>query len=211
MNESPKADILSLERLYKFAQEDRKGEGLRGRSPAGREYKIIAKELTERIQDLPGFYLWGKYRASGLWNNIYLGKAGYGKHAKLYKRITEELGDERCFIWATVLTALQLNQIGKNSNPVMWHKQYYANFQRSMRKCGSTHIIWVPTPEVKKDEVGAVEADLIETLNPYANIKRPAPPDDLTQELQKHSNEIIGKMKRLIHDNRQDRFPIYIK
>ena len=201
-----KSDIVILKDLYSHAQQDLSGRGLHGNSPVGREYKKTAKKLTEKIPQKRGFYLWGKYSDHGLWNNIYLGKAGYGKIANLHNRILEEMGDERCCIWASVLSAIQISDVLKEKHGDMWNKKYYANFRRSMRKCGSSHIVWVATPDLTNKEVGDVEADLIETLNPSANIMRPAPPDD-SDHVQEHSNTIIGCMKKLIHANRAERFP----
>jgi hypothetical protein len=69
-------------------------------SEYGREYSHLCKVITEDVDEVAGFYVWGRYDRKRYWHSIYLGKAGYKKDKKnLRKRILEELKDERAFVW----------------------------------------------------------------------------------------------------------------
>src|SRR6266567_9351063 len=48
-------------------------------------------------------------------------------------------------------------------------------WKRPLLKAGTTEIIWVPAPKLSDPEILMVEADLIEALNPSANLSRPTP------------------------------------
>jgi len=75
---------------------------------------------------------------------------------------------------------------------------------RALKKAGANHIVWVADPDLENSAVQNVESDLIETLNPRANVSRPVPP----VALQKHTKEIIGAFRSLIHAHRNDRFVV---
>jgi hypothetical protein len=79
----------------------------------------------------------------------------------------------------------------------MWH-QYEQHWERSFRKAGTTHIVWVTDSDLSNAAVANIESDLIETLNPSANVKRPIPP----VSLQRHTREVIGHFRRAIHGER---------
>lgn len=193
---------ISLEALYTHASNDLNGESIRGDSSLGREYGRLASSVVLPIPETHGFYLWGKYEKNKLWRTIYLGKAGYGKTTSLRARIKEELKDEKAFLWhgAPVGHSEQeLMAIAENCYPSMWHK-YQTHFIRAIRKSGTTHILWVGTQDINNEEVIKIEADLIETLNPVANVQRPSPVSDL----QDITVEIIRQFKHQIHLGRQD-------
>lgn len=170
------------------------------RSRQSRPYSTLCKQLTEKIPDSQGFYLWGKFERSGLWRNIYLGKAGFSKAAGLRKRILEELKDERCSIWADVFSKSQLLQLVPevHANPSQWRK-IRRQWERSLNKAGTTHIVWVKTPQLSNSDVKRIEADLIEALNPQANMRRPAPP---SRVLQKDTAGIFRRFRTEIHRHR---------
>ena len=168
----------------------------------GREYGRKATQLTYSIPTSHGFYLWGKYEKNRLWRTIYLGKAGYGKTTSLQARIKEELKDERAFLWYGPHSKLKeddLMKIGQKHYPSMWHK-YRTHFSRAIRKSGATHIISAVTSGVSNNEVTKIEADLIETMNPIANIQRSEPISDL----QNKTIEIIKMFKHQIHMGRDE-------
>ena len=75
---------------------------------------------------------------------------------------------------------------------------------RALKKTGATHIAWAADPDLQNAEVQDIESDLIETLNPRANVSHPVPPVNL----QKHTQKIIGEFRSLIHKNRSDRFAV---
>jgi hypothetical protein len=178
-------------------------KGLDRGSPLRRQYGSVAAKICESIAPRQGFYLWGRYENNGLWQNIYLGKAGFGKTAHLQARILEELRDERSCLWRAFVEEEMLLKAGVKNHPKMWHK-YQPQMTRALRKAGTTHIIWVADPNLKNSAVTNIESDLIETLNPLANIFHPIPP----QTLQSHTKEIIAEFRSLIHGHRSERFQI---
>jgi hypothetical protein len=199
--------ILSLQELYRFIKDHASNpEALRlERTDLGRKYCRLCDQITNSIDETPGFYLWGRYGQKGGWQNIYLGKAGYGKTTNLKQRIREELKDERPSIWRAVLTENEVLAIGARIHPVMWEKRKYCeDWKRSMRKAGTTHIAWVPAPEIKSEDVTRIESDLIEALNPIANHVRPAP----LSILQPDTTRILASFRSSVHAKRDSKFTI---
>jgi hypothetical protein len=96
-------NILHLNSLYDFVRDNRKtGEdGLRLKGSAyGKEYSCRCKLIAQQVDEVAGFYVWGRYDRKRFWHSIYLGKAGFKEDKKnLRKRILEELKDERAFVW----------------------------------------------------------------------------------------------------------------
>jgi hypothetical protein len=197
--------MVPLRPLYEFVRESANAEALNGRSPVGRQYSTRVTSLVKDVPEAQGFYLWGRYDARGLWRNIYLGKAGFVKKG-LRSRILEELRDERCCLWRVVMTSEELKEIGGRHYPSMWHK-YSAHWERSFHKAGTTHIAWVSDPALSNTDVNKIELDLIETLNPTANLSRPTPPDSL----QSQTAEVIQRLRTVIHDNRKYRVSLALK
>lgn len=192
---------ISLKPLYEFVQSDPRGEALDGRSPKGRIYFHRADDVSLSIAEVQGFYLWGYYERGGLWRNLYLGKAGFGKTAHLRSRIREELKDERCFLWGTGTTPISKQSVIESCRrhyPTVSDKQW----NRYLLKAGATHVVWVSDASLSNDTVGGIESDLIETLNPRANASRPAPHDSF----QAHTREVIRRFRERIHENRDSRF-----
>jgi len=195
--------VVCLEGLYTFVRSNRTNcRAMNLRSPESRPYTQLCKEITKRIPESQGFYLWGFYEKKGLWRNVYLGKAGFGPGANLQKRITEELKDERCCIWRAVRSEAELlalvPTVHPNSKPSQW-KEMRTQWQRSVRKAGTTHIVWVRTPGLSNEDVKRIEADLIEALNPGANSQRPAPPNEV---LQKDTAKIFRLLREQVHTHR---------
>jgi hypothetical protein len=102
----PSRHIVFLNSLYDFVRDQRKSgdEGLRlAGSAYGKEYSRRCKIITENVDEVAGFYVWGRYDCKRYWRSIYIGKAGYKRDRKnLRKRILEELKDERAFVWRYV-------------------------------------------------------------------------------------------------------------
>jgi hypothetical protein len=191
-----KSGIISLSSLYKIAKEDNYGLSLKGNSPEGRLLGGETRKLCKDIDDSRGFYIWGNYQKSNsLWRTVYLGKAMKGKTASLRARITEELIDERFFLWSENKDDfIKIYNIFKK----LYKRDYEKECKRAFRKRETTHIIWVGTPNIDNKKLLTVEADLIETLNPIVNIHRPKP----TSELLDQTVKIIKLMKHQIHENR---------
>lgn len=196
--------IIELKELYDFVLTDLEDAALEGRSKKGRAFGALAKKVTKTISENGGFYIWGSYTSKGLWNNIYIGKAGFGKSTGLRARIKEELKDERQFFWLIKLKPEEIKLKCKSLYPRMAHK-YMVEWDRHFRKFNATHIIWIAlTSSTKQDfekEILIIESDLIETMNPIANRNRPKP----FGELQHTTIEIIKHMKYHIHLNRQEK------
>lgn len=187
-----------LERLYHFAAEDSAACALEGKSKVGKSYGRIAKDLVGQVPREQGFYLWGCYEKTGLWSNIYLGKANRGDASNLYMRILEELKDEKHFLWSKWLAPDVILET---------HLRYFPNdpggvgtrhVQRSLKKARATHVIAVATPHLDAADILKVERDLIETMNPSANINRPKPLSGLLGE----TVSIISQFKEQIHAHR---------
>lgn len=192
------SDIVSLENLINYVKnEDPTGNALVGNSQSGRDLGRRTKEITKDIATDRGFYLWGSYDKRGFWENIYLGKAGFSKHSGLYKRIKEELRDERGFLWYTVLGKKGVLDKGAEIKQDTWSK-CKNEWNRHLLKAGTSHIVWVATPDITESDVLSIEADLIETLNPKANVIRTTPPS----KLQEVTKEIISQFRFRIHKNR---------
>jgi hypothetical protein len=62
-------------------------------------------------------------------------------------------------------------------------------------------IIWVPAPKLSDSEILMVEADLIEALNPSANLMRPTP----ARIVQGHATVVFAQLREIIHKNRPEK------
>lgn len=196
------ADTLPLTELLDFAAQDKDGKCLHGNGPCGRDYGKLVTRLAQSIADLQGLYIWGYYESNGLWRTIYLGKAGLGRTASLRARITEELKEERALIWRGKHSGLDDEALERlwpgHYPPSPGSKASENHVKRALSKAGSTHIIWVATPEIDNGHVARIEADLIESLNPSANVQRPAP----TSGLQEMTVSVIQRFKAEMHRHR---------
>ena len=195
--------MVSLRPLYEFLKTDHGESSYDGRSPGGRRYAALASSICQSIAAAQGCYLWGRYERNGLWQNIYLGKAGFGKTAHLRARIVEELKDERACVWCAFVPEKVLMAAGAKIYPKMWHR-YSVHMKRSLKKAGASHIAWVSDAELRNPDVQNIESDLIETLSPWANVSRPVPP----VSLQEHTKLVIAQIRRLIHAHRSERFVV---
>jgi len=191
-------DIVHLKPLYDFV-EKHLGDpsSLDGRSRIGRQYGTVCAECVGAVCAGQGFYLWGYFEENGLWRNVYLGKAGKGRTANLRSRILEELKDERWFVWRSFRSEQYLKGRSKEIYPNMWH-EYEATVERAFLKRNAKYIAWVAGPNLGNEDILRVEADLIEALNPSANIRRPAPPSSLQDD----SKRVFGMLRESIHKAR---------
>jgi len=189
--------ILDLNKLLHHVAADADMLGLKGSSPEGRSYgKLVGQEVSV-LPELPGFYIWGKYENKGLWRTIYLGKAGIGKSTHLRARIAEELRDERIAVWCRTD-----NDTDRKKVIEAWLGEYASeaglrHARRAALKSGATHIVAVAMDQVdyQNEDILAIEADLIETMNPIANRNRPRP----QSSLQRQTIEVIRHFKDAIH------------
>ena len=192
-------NVLHLNSLYDFVRDHRKtgDDGLRLKaSKYGKEYSRRCKAITEHVDEVAGFYVWGRYDRKRYWHSIYLGKAGYKEDKKnLRKRILEELKDERAFVWRYVYEEAEVRKICRRIH----HGKYTWN--RALLKAGTTEIIWVPAPKLTDSEIRMVEADLIEALNPKVNLSRSTP----VKIVQSHATKVFTRLREIIHKNRPER------
>lgn len=179
---NPQATFISLKPLYSFIRKHREDyeKALNLEEFLGTQYSKKCENLTQDIEEIQGIYVWGAFDSHKYWHSLYLGKAGLGKTKKLLRaRITEELKDERCCLWRHVLSKAKLFHAGPRvhrGGKESWAKYIEKDWQRSIKKERATHIIWVPTSKLDNHKVRRVEAELIEALNPTANVQRPIPP-----------------------------------
>jgi hypothetical protein len=192
-------NVLHLKSLYDFVRDHRKtgDDGLRLEGSAyGQEYSHLCKVITGNVDEVAGFYVWGRYDRKRYWHSIYLGKAGYKKDKKnLRKRILEELKDERAFVWRYIYDEAEVLAICRRI-----HDGRYT-WKRPLLKAGATEIIWVPAPKLSDSEILMVEADLIEALSPSANLLRPIP----VRHVQSHATTVFAQLREIIHKNRPEK------
>ena len=113
----------------------------------------------------------------------------------LRKRILEELKDEHAFVWRYIYDETEVLAICDRI-----HDGRYT-WKRPLLKAGTTEIIWVPAPKLSDPEILMVEADLIEALNPSANLSRPTP----VRLVQRHATTVFSQLREIIHKNRPDK------
>jgi hypothetical protein len=199
MSEFQTQHCISLKPLYDFV----KAHQLHKKPFRGGVSRAYSKEcsmLTNGIDAAQGFYLWGHYKfPRRYWLSQYFGKAGFGKTANLKARIREELTDECAFVWRSVHSEKTIFRMSDAINP-----RYHRACSRAMLKAGATHIFWVPARGLPAADVIRVEADLIEALNPVANILRPTPPDTV----QEAATGIFQEFRSVIHASRPTAFKV---
>ena len=198
---------ICLEPLYEIVSNDTKGLAIKGESQEGRAYGKQASLITNSINENQGLYLWGKYTDSGAWRSIYLGKSNTGKTSNLRARILEELKDERLFLWwrRTYFSENVFLDLYKDHYDNFTPKSEN-NFYRSIKKWGTTHIIWVSfdDDDIGYSDIKILESDLIEILNPIVNDQRPPPENNLAVI----SVEIIKHLRDEIHRNREGAYKL---
>ncbi len=202
MDKPSNSGTLNLKPLYELAAK-LGPQGLLGRSTEGREYGKAVKESTSIIPTTQGIYIWGYYQSNKLWRTVYLGKAGFGGSSNLNLRIDEELRDERPFLWVGKQTRMSLDEVklewlrlgGKNG---IHTKAAVNHVDRALRKDKTTHIHWVAMPETDNHSILKIEADLVEVMNPIANVHRPAPSHDISAT----AIDVLKEFRALINNNR---------
>jgi len=176
------------------------------KSGSGKDYCDECREVLDDVPDKQGFYLWGFYNSSKFWINVYLGKAHKGKTAHLKDRLYKELTAERASIWREVNPDnATLLKIGQEIHPTMW-REYESHWKRALHKVGSTHILWVATPDLTEGNVAPIESDLIEAMNPTGNRQRRMPSATLQQE----AGKVFNSFREIIHleKNRETQFDL---
>jgi hypothetical protein len=171
-----------------------------------REYLKVCIEVLDKVPNNQGFYLWGFYNSNRFWVNVYLGKAIVGKTAHLRDRLYKELTAENASIWREVnKDNVAVLAIGQKIHPVMW-PTYKAQWQRALRKAGSTHIFWVAASDLPAAHIDLIESDLIEAMNPTGNRQRKVP----SAKLQREAGEILKTFRELVHleENRKTKFSL---
>jgi hypothetical protein len=224
---SQSAFFISLRPLYRFIQKHEADylEMLNLKKDLGSKYSKKCECLTgqreedcegrtDKIEEVQGIYVWGAFDSRKYWRSIYLGKAGLGDTKKLLRaRVTEELKDERCCLWRYVLSESELLKAGPLvhiGGMESWNKYIEKQWKRSLEKAGTTHIIWAPTSKLDNHAVRRLEAELIEALNPKANIQRPTPSNRVIAE----ATAVFSHFRQTIHHIRglqDDRGPFNLR
>ncbi|MHB8527735.1 MAG: hypothetical protein ACYDD2_16535 [Candidatus Acidiferrales bacterium] len=102
--------------------------------------------------------------------------------------------DERAFIWRAVYTDDRLGGIRERLHGT----KYVANWKRAAKKALTTHIVWVSMDDKPNADILRIEEDLIEALNPAANVVRKTPPSDLKED----ATAVFDKFREEIHRGR---------
>jgi hypothetical protein len=198
---SPADSFISLRCLYAFAKHHQREyeEALNPKEDLGKQYYELCNRLTKNIPEVQGIYVWGRFDGRRYWDSIYLGKAGLGKSKELLRaRITEELKDERCFVWRYILSKNDLFGAGPKvhrGGQEKWDRYIHKAWERSVKKERTTHIIFAQTRVRDNDSVRKVEAELIEALKPEVNVLRPVPPKQVIKE----AARIFSHFRQTIH------------
>jgi hypothetical protein len=201
--------VVSLEPLYEFVRKhSRSWRALvvDGSDDLGKSYVSLCRERLCGVSKGRGFCLWGFYNHRGFWTNVYIGKAGLRKTANLYERLFKELTAERACIWREVFSNKHaLIEFAKPAHtPKMW-PQNKKQWERNLRKAGSTHIFWVDVSHLAEDHIEPIEKDLIEAMNPTGNRKRNQPPSGTLRD---ETTEVFRALRKMIdlRANRAGRF-----
>lgn len=193
------SQVISLKELYKFAKTDHSLIGMNGSSGTGKAYARMVKDLTKNISDEAGFYIWGNFNKRNYWISIYIGQTGINKTAGLRGRILKELNSERALIWQyyhdTALMEQKCKEFYSNK-----YATYIKQWERAYRRSGTTYVITIPTQLTDNRQIENVESDLIETMNPSANRKRPKPN---TEEFLDESIRVLRSFKEEINKIRK--------
>jgi hypothetical protein len=191
--------IISLARLYKVIRESpdqRLLPKLAGKNAPGKSYTNACAEIANSFPKIQGLYLWGTFEKNKFWRNIYVGQAGTGSNASLRKRVLKELKDERAFAFRAFFSQSALEEIREEIH----QGKYRSAWKRSVRKEGTTYIVWVSTPDIKEEkDLLRIEADLIESMNPSANADRDPP----TEILGSKTLEIFRLFRTRINEQRE--------
>lgn len=127
-------------------------------------FKALYLQLVKSVADIPGWYAWIQVGADSR-KVVYIGQSQTRKTASLRARLKEEFLDEFVALWATiwdpdeVVKTLDGKYAGKYTTPI----------KRSVRKAGSTHIVWFGQKGLSDQELDVIEHALIAKYNPPAN------------------------------------------
>ena len=189
--------IIDLSSLYEFVRRiDNPYKILRVKTPEGLKYKNLVGNLMSEVSEKSGFYLWGQFDKKYFWTNIYLGKATLGKISSLRYRIRDEIGEERAFLLQAKMTE-ELDKECRDIYPKKWDS-YKNLYERALLKHKARYIIWAEFESSSVKDIEEIESDLIETINPESNKKRPTPPTHLRKE----TMSILNNFRKQIHKQR---------
>src|ERR1022692_1343494 len=193
-----KAGLVDLKPIYQVVRVNPKCYDFNER-PKVPGYRKQAEQVVAQVPPVKGVYLWGRYDRHRYWSSIYFGLAGLGETKySLKSRLLEELTDEKSCFWRILRREKHIINAREDGRQAR---------TRAVRKAGATHIIWVATPKLRKRQVREVEADLIEALNPRANVVHPIPPS----YVQEDAAAIYNAFRKVIHTHRGHACPVYLE
>jgi len=180
--------MLSLRDIYRYLWSERplESKDITGTAPISRRCGEIAADLSGDIEPAQGFHLWGRYEQNEHWQNLYVGMGGHCQRT-LRGEVKERLKDDRIAFWASLADPLKLLQ-----QPQM--QKYRKESKRALLRKSTTHIVWISSPDIPKDDMKTIKADLIECFNPDANIQRPAP--------NQTNQALVARIREEIHIHR---------
>lgn len=197
---------ISLSSLYEFVcgtadafEGLRTGDRYTPTSSIGRSFGSLRTELCASIPYVRGVYFWGQLQA-GAWRTIYVGKTFEGRGSSLNKRISEELQNGRHILFRTTYL---------HEDVLEWEKpQYKKGAKLALLKEGTSHIVWVATPELSSEEVTNLECGLIAKLDPPANCQKRAYHSSVEND--KILDNVLAEMDRQIQDSALMAFPLVL-
>jgi len=160
-------------------------------------FQSIYLELLREIPELPGWYAWINRHTD--WDNcvLYIGQSQSRKTASISARLNEELLDEHVALWATVHDP---ESIFRTLNAKSKGK-YTKEIKRSLRKAGTTDIIWLAEHTLTDDQLNYVEHMLIKTLHPPANKRKPKFINEYPNLLEEALIALRGRINNVINAN----------
>lgn len=153
------------------------------------EYSELLKKVVESVPELPGWYDWGRFDASGRWDHLYIGKASRDKK-RLRTRMYDHLREDAAVYWAELH--------GAEGTLSQQHKAYpHGNYDEKTRRIldrlnefgGARFVVWVGVEgAISDEEITHQEKVLITDLIPKRNVHRyinyPRASDDHTKNIE---------------------------
>jgi hypothetical protein len=130
------------------------------------QYQQAGIALIKNVPNLPGWYLWA--RPKGARPEVYVGKSEEG----LNNRFIDRFNQEYTIFWEAVWGEHPFIEDAYEMFPQPRYRKDIDNYRG---KSISTDILWVAKDVLEPGEGEQVERQLIQNLNPSANLMRPKP------------------------------------
>jgi len=187
---------LSLNPLIKFAESDPAGQGIWVQNKEGKEFSRLITELLDDKQKYPltnksGVYVWVKKSSDHTVEYLYVGQSH-----NLRRRLYEELTKERIAFWPSI-SKEKIDAEGKIKYADKWG-QYKVGLDRTMKKQGVTHIIWLESADLAHVRLQLIESRLISEYKTYKKGNTHKSGDSSKARLGKDAEKFIELWKKEI-------------